>query len=463
MDYKEHFHSLIDEGKYDDAFAYLKRFSGYAYEDAFYFANMGWLYNQFHDYENAKSCLLTGLRVFDDDGWMLAQLGCTYNRCMEYDKGLACFQQALAYSFDEPWIHYEMCLCYRELADFNNALDEIQNALMEQPDHCGYMEECGDLLITMERYDDAFDVFAKAFSLSGEPYYLLMMGECNEKAGMYENALACYDRIVQKSLDSDVHLHKGICYYELHQPQQALEELLRSLELGRDDTLIYQYLGRTYAVMDDQEEADTCFLRTISYYQRALEVNEDRRWLYQEMIDIAALVSSHEILYEILAKALQEYDGEALIRYQAARCYSNDGDYEQSIELIRDTPSDVYSKEFDYLLAHDLGRMQKQAEAIDVLEMLRKNNPEDPWILCEFGWNLAQLEDYDKAAQLFEEALSIEEDAYCEAMLGWCLFHLEQYTAACDHVAKALELGLDEQWVHQLQSDCDQACREVSC
>lgn len=57
--------------------------------------------------------------------------------------------------------------------------------------------------------------------------------------------------------------------------QQALEELLRSLELGRDDTLIYQYLGRTYAVMDDQEEADTCFLRTISYYQRALEVNED--------------------------------------------------------------------------------------------------------------------------------------------------------------------------------------------
>ena len=41
MDYKEHFHSLIDEGKYDDAFAYLKRFSGYAYEDAFYFARYG--------------------------------------------------------------------------------------------------------------------------------------------------------------------------------------------------------------------------------------------------------------------------------------------------------------------------------------------------------------------------------------------------------------------------------------
>lgn len=74
------------------------------------------------------------------------------------------------------------------------------------------------------------------------------------------------------------------------------------------------------------------------------------------------------------------------------RCYSNDGDYEQSIELIRDTPSDVYSKEFDYLLAHDLGRMQKQAEAIDVLEMLRKNNPEDPWILCESAGILAQLE-----------------------------------------------------------------------
>ena len=36
MDYTEHFHSLIDEGNFEEEFAYLKKFSGYAYEDPFY-------------------------------------------------------------------------------------------------------------------------------------------------------------------------------------------------------------------------------------------------------------------------------------------------------------------------------------------------------------------------------------------------------------------------------------------
>ena len=51
MEYKEHYHSLIDEGNFEEAFEYLKKFSGYACEDPFYFANMGWLYIQFHEYE----------------------------------------------------------------------------------------------------------------------------------------------------------------------------------------------------------------------------------------------------------------------------------------------------------------------------------------------------------------------------------------------------------------------------
>lgn len=29
MDYKEHFHSLIDEGNFEEAFAYLKKFVNY--------------------------------------------------------------------------------------------------------------------------------------------------------------------------------------------------------------------------------------------------------------------------------------------------------------------------------------------------------------------------------------------------------------------------------------------------
>ena len=183
MDYKENFHRLIDQEKFDDAFCYLKKFVGYAYEDPFYFANMGWLYNQFHDYENAKSCLLTGLRIFDEDGWMYAQLGCTYNRCMEYGKALQCFMKALYLKFDDMWIHYEMSLAYREQNQLEQALEEIQNALLDAPDNIAYLEECGDLLIAMEQFSQGYDLYEKAYALTKDIYDFFRMAECLEKGG----------------------------------------------------------------------------------------------------------------------------------------------------------------------------------------------------------------------------------------------------------------------------------------
>ncbi len=454
MDYKEHFHSLIDEGNFEEAFAYLKKFSGYAYEDPFYFANMGWLYNQFHEYEQAKSCLLTGLRLFAQDGWMCAQLGCTYNRCMEYELALNCFEQALALDFDEPWLHYEMCVAYRELDQPQNAYEEIENALLEVPEHCGYLEECGDLLIAMERHAQAAEVFEQAFSISGEPYDQMMMAECMEKDGRYEAALSLYAQVKDEALQRDVALHSGICLFGMEKDAEALEQLERSRQLGRDDTLLYQYLGRVWLRLGKEETADAYFLRALHYYERALEINEDRRWLYQEMIALARYMHDHQPLYDLLEQGLKEYGDEAWMRYQAAHAFSDDERYERSIALIQDTPAALYSSEFDYLLAHDLGRIDRRSEAIAVLEKLRRQYPQDTWVLCEYGWNLSALDHFDQAAELFRSALAIEPDAYCEAMLGWCLYHLEAYAEAETHLRISQEMGLRESWVDQVRNDC---------
>lgn len=456
MDYKEHFHSLIDLGNYEDAFTYLKKFKGYAYEEPFYFANMGWMYNQFHDYENAKSYLLTGLRVFEKDGWMYAQLGCTYNRCMEYDKALDCFYHALDLEFDESWIHYEMCIAHRERKEYEEAYEEIENALLDVPDHLGYMEECGDLLITMEQYAKAKEIYEKAFALSNEPYYQLMIAQCLEKDARYEEALSLYEKIHAEELRSEIALHKGICQYYLQQYEQARSDLNDAHLLGRDDTLLYQYMGRVYQSLDQNEQAELCFQRALTYYQRAFDNYEDRRWLYQEMIDVASLMQDPSHLLDIVEKGLHEYGGEAWIRYQAARAYSDVQQYDQSIPIIQNTDASIYSDEFDYLLAHDLGRARRQSEAIAVLEKLLHAHPNDTWILCEYGWNLAGMEYYEAAVKMFQKALAIEEDPYCEAMIGWCYYQLEQQDKAIAYLKKAEELGFDQKWLIPLCQDCEE-------
>lgn len=460
MDYKEHFHSLIDEGNFEDAFTYLKKFSGYAYEDPFYFANMGWLYNQFHDYESAKSCLLTGLRMFEDDGWMFAQLGCTYNRCMNFEKALYCFQQALKLDFDDAWIHYEMSMAYREQKDYANALEEIQNALLDAPEHCGYMEECGDLLITLERYLEAQDIYAHAYEISKEPYYQLMQAECLEKDQQFDQALMLYEKIKQEELVVDVSLHKGICLSALKQYAAAIRYLEDAQRLGRDDTLLYKTMGIVYQELDEHERSQSCLKQAFSYYERALPLNDDRRWIYQKLIELGVLLDNHEALYQVLTNGLDDYGDETWMCYQAARIYSEDEQYERSIAIIQETPEACYSEEFDYLLAHDLGRAQRSSEAIAVLEKLHNAHPYDSWVLCEYGWNLTAMEYYDLAIEMFEKLLEKEEDAYGKAMIGWCSYHLGEYKKALQYLNSIEDIETQPEWVNQLLNDCEQCLKK---
>lgn len=454
MDYKEHFHTLVDDGKYEEALTYLEKFKGYAYEDAFYFANKGWLCNQFHDYENAKSCLLTGIRVFEQDGWMYAQLGCSYNRCMEYERALACFQNALALQFDEPWLHYEMALSYRELEQFSEALEAIENALLEEPQHCGYLEECGDLLISVGRFADAQAVYQKAYFISAEPYYRMMVGECLEKQQQYAKAIDVFQEIDCESLEMDRQLHLGICHFESRHLKKALVALRKARALGRDDTLLYRYLGKTQSALGKQKEAASSLHQALTYYQRALDLQEDRRWLYQEMLDIARILDEADTTRSILEQAFADYEKEAWIRYQLAKFYSDEQEYETSAAIVRDTDSSQYSEEFDYLLAYDLGRLDQMEPAVALLEALHKQHPDDIWVLCELGWNLVRLERYEAARDCFQKALSFHADSYCEGMLGWCLLNLQEYESAAFHLEQALAQGKREPWLYQALIDC---------
>ena len=454
MDYKENFHHLIDQEKFEDAFHYLKKFSGYAYEDPFYFANMGWLYNQFHDYENAKGCLLTGLRIFDEDGWMYAQLGCTYNRCMEYEKALQCFTNALRLNFDDMWIHYEMCLAYREQNQLEQALEEIQNALLDAPDNIAYLEECGDLLNTMEQFSQGHDLYEKAYALTKDAYYQFMMAECLEKDGQYQRALSIFSRIDEPAFQCDVTLHRGICCYELQRYQEAKTFLLEASQLGRDDTLLHKTLGDVYHALGEEQPAQDHYQTAFNYYERALNLNEDRRWIYQEMAELGAKLMDHTRLYMLLEDGLLEYGNESWMRYKAARLYSEDERYDRSLSILQETPAALYTETFDYLLAHDLGRAKRPSEAIAVLEKLHNDHPQDTWVLCEYGWNLLNMEYYEQAIECFQQVLQIEEDAYSEAMIGWCYYHLEDYALALRYFETANQHPSNLDWLDQVIEDC---------
>ena len=145
--------------------------------------------------------------------------------------------------------------------------------------------------------------------------------------------------------------------------------------------------------------------------------------------DDPALRSAHVQLYVLLvqerstANALDEADtvlGEGLQRY----------------------PGETSLRYSQALLLEDQG---KNSKAVDVLESLAKDKPDDPAVLNALGYLLTdQFDRHEEARSYIEKALALNPDspAIIDSM-GWVLYKLGDYSGARDYLERAYRLEQD--------------------
>ncbi len=161
------------------------------------------------------------------------------------------------------------------------------------------------------------------------------------------------------------------------------------------------------------------------------------------------------------ARALQEQgqDGPALSKYRAladagstaARCFAavvgdriENTDTSSTVlaEALSEHPDDVACLT---LLGRDLVYDDQLDRAISTLERATELAPDDAFTYSSLGFAYFRRYDYQKAARAFERAAEVEPDrAIHLGNAGYAHYHYGNYAAARPYLAKALELGLDD-------------------
>jgi Flp pilus assembly protein TadD len=130
--------------------------------------------------------------------------------------------------------------------------------------------------------------------------------------------------------------------------------------------------------------------------------------LVQDAIDRKALDEANTVL----GQGLQRYPGETSLRYSQA------------------------------LLLEDQG---KNKRAVDVLQSLAKDTPDDPAVLNALGYLLTdQFDRHEEARSYIQKALALNPDspAIIDSM-GWVLYKLGDYSGARDYLGRAYRLEQD--------------------
>lgn len=454
MDYKEEFEQLVAQKQYEDARILLEQNHIYALEDPFYYANMGWIMNQLERYEEALLCLKKGLTLFEGDGWMYSQIAYAYDRQGNLEEGLHAIDKAFALGFQEAWLFGEKGWCYKELQQYDKAIICFEDALMEDEENVWLLSQAAFTYLELKDEVSAEDYFLKCFRLQPNDDSLYDLVNFYKHVKKYEQIINYLDNDRPSDYEAWRSFELGNAYHEQQMEEKAIHYLEKSLANGRDDTGIRTLMGDIYGNLEDDVRRDEQYALALDYYEKALEREElsDREWIWQEMIWISHKQRAYEQKLAYLDRASQEFPDNLWMKYHYARCYSDLDDHlkaitacEECIRLGED------SKEMMDLYAWNLGRSEREQEAIVQLEQRMERFGEEEWCFGELGWNYALLKEYDKALAAYEKAHSYSPENYQHvSMIGWCYLRKEQYDTALSFVLQAAELGRKDGWLHSV-------------
>lgn len=454
MDYKKKFSTYVEENKLEDARVLLEQFRTSAFEDSFYFANMGWLLNHQERYIEAEIILRKGLLYYPDDSWMYSQLGFALNRQGKPKDGLDSLNRALELGFDEPWLHGEIGWSYKELDDYKKAIENFENGLLDDDKNTWLLSQAAYMYMALDDMQIAEEYFLKSFHLQKD-----IDAICD--LIYFYKAQKDYRKVIEFLHDEQLHeleeyrqYEYGNAYYEQKQYNEAIEHLLKVLELGRDDTTVRAQLADAYMNLGKVEAANEQYDIALNYYEKALQKEHDQYWIYQEMIWIAHKQCNYEKKLKYLKRASQIVNDNVWLQFHYARTYSDLNMHEEAISACRyclkhgDQSQELYD-----LIAWNLGQCNKEEEAISYLIKCIDTYGGSEWKYGELGWNYAKQKEYDKAIEYYMQALKLHENALYASMLAWCYLRKNIFDTALSYIQQACSLGRDDDWIHTVTAE----------
>lgn len=451
MSYKEEFQKLVEAQRLEDARVLLEENKAMAYEDSFYFANMGWVLNHIGRHQEAIPYLQKGIQFFPEDAWMYSQLAYAYNHSEQYQEALNYFLKGLEMGHDEPWIHGEIGWAYRQLKENEKAIEYFENALLDDPDNIWILAQAAFTYRDLGEKENAEEYLKKVYYLSPDDDSIFDLANFYKQESRFQEEVALLLKSTNEEYANWRDFELAYAYNRMDQPKEAIELLQACLARGRDDTGIREELADAYLAMQEREQAQEQYQIALSYYEKALERNTpDAYWILQDMVWIAHKQGDDIRKLQYLDRMNQIKPDEPWVTYHYAKAYANLGEYDKALTYCDlCVAKEGETMELLSLKAWILGKNQQFETALSYLERVRDLGRDDSWFYNELGWDHSELEHYEEAIRCYQYSLTLDDtNAWVYSQLGWNEATLEHYETALSYLNKAKELGREDGWLY---------------
>jgi len=411
-----------------------------------YYYYLGLAHSLGDDYPHAKECLKQAISMDDrclDAYRLIARI------CFKHDE----FEEAEPYlrkirsidGRDEEARLLLGCLLY-ELERFDEAVLELEP--VARNDRRGLYSLARSCSKT-DRFDRAIDHLTHFIDIFGEGadshYYI---GCAHANLGGYDDAMHAFSRSLELEKQSRTHLQRGNVFLAQDHLEGAYTDYMEGLSQEPDNAEIIYALGNYWYRVGDNEQALSCFNRTIELDPTHVHAHIGRGVMCEIRKSFAHALQEYEF-------ATQQECMYALPYMRLGILYHNRQDYSKSLKYLH--TAQQYGDEGDALLYY-LGSASVHAErfkeGLDIWKKLYERYPEDKRLevniykshYCLGRQYILEQKHHEAIVEWDEYLRKYDEDVTTRAHLADVYFREFFKNRDADKLERAIELNDDDRY-----------------
>ncbi len=127
--------------------------------------NMGNVYNDLKDYQQAISAYKKAIEIKPDNSAAYNNMGIAYDDLTDYKQAINAYKKAIEIKSDYSDAYYNMGDAYNNLKEFRQAISAYKKAIGINPDHSAAYYNMGNIYYDLKEYQQAINAYKKAIEI----------------------------------------------------------------------------------------------------------------------------------------------------------------------------------------------------------------------------------------------------------------------------------------------------------
>jgi tetratricopeptide (TPR) repeat protein len=328
------------------------------------------------------------------------------------------------------------------------AIEEIQKLSAAYPDEPRYLEMLAELYMTAGMYDQALATYNRVLELDPEnPYINISLSDYYRKQGDRAKSMEYLKAgFANPNLDIDSKVSILLAYYSVNEIYNDYKE--EAFELATILIQAHPNDPKAHSIYADFLVQDKRYAEARDAFLKVISLDSTKYMVWEQLLFVESELNDNQAMADHSKRAIALFPDQPMLYLFAGASNFTLKNYEDAAKYFRTganfvVANDKMLAQFYSYLGDTYFQLKENEKSDEAYEKVLKLEPDNVLVLNNYAYYLSlRGEELEKAEKMAKHAVDLEptNSSYLDTY-GWVLFRMGRYSEAKEWITKAIDAG----------------------